>query len=211
MRGLEASGICTADDAYYVIFDNRPDIARITKGTGLMGPGNHWLHDMGADVGHEDICYDERSGHFYVLIEAMKDKDGKWASVVDEYDGDFKRIERRFVDFKLESENKGFEGIAYVYRRKTQGTQRTKRDSWCCCARATLCRAGKAGRTPGGGRVHVFRKGKKRWKHVKQINLPPWLPFEDYSGIEVVGDYIAITSQASAMVWVARVIPAAKR
>ena len=38
-----------------------------------------------------------------------------------------------------------------------------------------------------------------------QINLPAWLPFEDYSGIEVRGEYVAITSQASAMVWVARV------
>ena len=28
---LEASGICASDDAYYVIFDNRPDIAGFPK------------------------------------------------------------------------------------------------------------------------------------------------------------------------------------
>ena len=55
-------------------------------------------------------------GHFYVVIEAMKDKHGQWASAVDEYDGDFNLVERRFVDFTIETENKGFEGIAYVYR-----------------------------------------------------------------------------------------------
>lgn len=203
---LEASGICTTDDAYYVIFDNRPDIARITKSTGLMGPGNGWLHECGADSGHEDICYDERTGHFYVLIEAMKDKHGEWASVVDEYDHDFNLLERRFVDFRLETENKGFEGIAYVYRRDANGDRGDEGFLVLLCE-GNLCRAGKAGRTPGGGRVHVFRKGKKRWKLAKQIDLPPWLPFEDYSGIEVLGEYIAITSQASAMAWVARVIP----
>ena len=142
----------------------------------------------------------------YVLIEAMKDKHGEWASVVDEYDGDFNLLERRFVDFKLETENKGFEGIAYVYRRDPNA-DRGEEGFLVLLCEGNLCRAGKAGRTPGGGRVHVFRKGKKRWKHAKQIDLPPWLPFEDYSGIEVLGDYIAITSQASAMAWVARVIP----
>jgi hypothetical protein len=202
---LEASGICTTPDAFYVIFDNRPDIARITKVPGLLAPGNTWLHDKGADVGHEDICYDERSGHFYVLIEAMKDKDGEWASVVDEYDGDFKRIERRFVDFKLESENKGFEGIAYAYGERTRYEARNNAGYLVLLCEGNNCLGGKKGRTPGGGRAHVFQRGKKHWKHVEEIKLPAWLPFEDYSGIEVEGEYIAITSQASAMVWVARI------
>ena len=44
---LEASGICTGPDAYYVNFDNRPEVARISKATGLMGPGNGWLGERG--------------------------------------------------------------------------------------------------------------------------------------------------------------------
>jgi hypothetical protein len=198
---LEASGICTTPDAFYVIFDNRPDIARITKSPGLLAPGNAWLPGKGADAGHEDICYDERAGHFYVLIEAMKDKHGEWTPVVDEYDGEFNLIERRFVDFKLATENKGFEGIAYIYRNDGKGEE----GYIALLCEGNFCKGGKEGRTPGGGRVHVFRRGPKRWKHVKQVDLPPWLPFEDYSGIEVLDDYVAVTSQASAMVWVARV------
>ena len=65
-----------------------------------------------ANPGYEDICYDEHGGHFYVVIEALQDKHGQWASAVDEYDGEFNLVERRFVDFAIPSENKGFEGIA---------------------------------------------------------------------------------------------------
>jgi hypothetical protein len=195
---LEASGVCSTPEAFYVIFDNRPDIARIANAPGLVHPGNRWLEEKGADAGHEDICYDERKGHFYVLIEAMQDKHGRWVSVVDEYDREFNLLDRRFVDFELESENKGFEGIACVYRG----------DEFylLLLCEGNECKAGKQGRTPGGGRLHVFRKGKKRWKNVREIRLPAWLPFEDYSGIEVIEDYIAISSQASAMVWITRVL-----
>jgi hypothetical protein len=198
---LEASGICTGPDAYYVNFDNRPEVACISKATGLLGPGNRWVSGTGANPGYEDICYDEHGGHFYLVIEAMKDQHGQWASAVDEYDGEFHLVERRFVDFAIASENKGFEGIAYAY-----GEQARAAGGYILLmCEGNLCKAGKAGHTPGGGRVHVFRRGKKRWKHVTQINLPAWLPFEDYSGIEVRGGFVAITSQASAMVWVARV------
>jgi hypothetical protein len=198
---LEASGICTGPDGYYVNFDNRPEVARISTATGLLGPGNGWLGDKGANPGYEDICYDEHGGHFYLVIEAMKDTNGAWASAVDEYDGAFNLVERRFVDFAIASENKGFEGIAYAY-----GEQARAAGGYVVLmCEGNLCKAGKAGHTPGGGRVHVFRRGKKRWKHVTPIDLPAWLPFEDYSGIEVRGEFVAITSQASAMLWVARV------
>jgi hypothetical protein len=198
---LEASGICTGPDAYYVNFDNRPEVARISKATGLLGRGNGWLGGKSACPGYEDICYDAHGGHFYLVIEAMKDKQGQWASAVDEYDADFNLVERRFVDFAIPSENKGFEGIAYASGERA----RAAGGYVLLMCEGNLCKAGEAGHTPGGGRIQVFRRGKKRWKHVTQINLPTWLPFEDYSGIEVRGGWVAITSQASAMVWVARV------
>jgi hypothetical protein len=42
---------------------------------------------------------------------------------------------------------------------------------------------------------------------VAEISLPKWLPFEDYAAIKVHGEYVAVASQASAMVWIARVRP----
>jgi hypothetical protein len=197
---LEASGVCATEDAFYVIFDNRPEIARIGRGADGMRESS-WLGARGADEGHEDICWDERTGHFYVLIEALAGKDGEWAAVVDEYDAQFNRVERRWVDFPLEHENKGFEGIAYVYPRGQEGHA----GYLLLLCEGNFCRGGKKGRTPGGGRVHVFRKGKKRWKHVTEIKLPAWLPFEDYAAVKVQGEYVAVASQASAMVWVTRV------
>lgn len=182
-------------------FDNRPEVACISKATGLLGPGNRWLSGKGANPGYDDICYDEHGGHFYLVIEAMKDQRGQRASAVDEYDGEFNLVERRFGDFAIASKSKGFEGIAYAY-----GEQARAAGGYILLmCEGNLCKAGKAGHTPGEGRVHVFRRGKKRWKHVTQINLSAWLPFEDYSGMEVRGGFVAITSQASAMVWVARV------
>ena len=61
-----------------------PQVARIGKATGLRGPGNRWLGGKTGSPGYEDICYDEHGGHFYLVIEAMKDKHGEWASAVDE-------------------------------------------------------------------------------------------------------------------------------
>ena len=45
---------------------------------------------------------------------------------------------------------------------------------------------------PGGGWVH---------RHIK---LPRALKFEDYSGISLVGDRLAVVSQASSALWVGR-------
>jgi hypothetical protein len=154
---LEASGICTGPDAYYVNFDNRPEVACISKATGLLGPGNRWVSGTGANPGYEDICYDEHGGHFYLVIEAMKDQHGQWASAVDEYDGEFNLVERRFVDFAIASENKGFEGIAYAY-----GEQARAAGGYVLLmCEGNLCKAGKAGHTPGEGAI--VRRG--RWKH----------------------------------------------
>ena len=54
------------------------------------------------------------------------------------------------------------------------------------------CKGGAEGRVPGGGRIHVFRRGRRNWDRVGKIRLPETVLFEDYSGIAVTGDRIAV-------------------
>ena len=42
------------------------------------------------------------------------------------------------------------------------------------------------------------------WVHTGTIRLPGTLAFEDYSGIALVGDRLAVVSQASSALWVGR-------
>lgn len=196
---LEGSGVCTAGDAFYVIFDNTPDVARIGGLQPAGHPGNRWIANPHGSEGYEDIAYDPEEQHFYVLVEAFEHKKGRFFPVVDEYDAEFTFLERRTVDFEIEDENKGFESAAYA-RRKGEGFL-------LLMCEGNYCRGGKRGRTPGGGRIQLFRKDKKRWKHVETLKLPAWVPFADYSGIEVLKDWVVVLSQENAAVWAAQFTP----
>jgi hypothetical protein len=70
------------------------------------------------------------------------------------------------------------------------------------------CRGGAEGRVPGGGRVHVFRRGHRQWERVGKIRLPETVRFEDYSGLAVAGERIAVISQKSSALWVGKLAPA---
>jgi hypothetical protein len=69
------------------------------------------------------------------------------------------------------------------------------------------CRGGDEGRIPGGGRVHVFRRGDRHWERVGKIRLPETVLFEDYSGIALAGDRIAVISQESSALWIGNLAP----
>jgi hypothetical protein len=196
---LEGSGVCTAGDAFYVIFDNTPDVGRIGGLPPASHPGNRWIANPHGSEGYEDLAFDPEERHFYVLVEALEQKNGRFYPVVDEYDANFTFLERRTVDFEIESENKGFESAAFA--------QRDGEGYLLLMCEGNFCLGGKRGRTPGGGRIQVFRKGKKRWKHVATLKLPEWVPFADYSGMEVLGDWVVVLSQEISAVWAARFTP----
>jgi hypothetical protein len=69
------------------------------------------------------------------------------------------------------------------------------------------CKGGAEGRIPGGGRIHVFQRGLHNWNRVGRIRLPETVLFEDYSGIAVTGDRIAVVSQASSALWLGNLAP----
>jgi hypothetical protein len=189
----EASGVLVKDGHYFVVFDDRTEIARLSDD--LRPNETNGLFGMAHAVrGYEGITYNSAKQRYYLLVEARKDSKGSYQAVIVEYDDEFQYLKERPIDFTFESGNKGFEAVAYV--------QREGKDYLLALCEGNLCKCGKKGRTPGGGRVQVFEKKRKRWRHLRAIALPPSLPFVDYSGMSTDRDRVAIVSQENSMLWV---------
>ncbi len=197
---LEASGVLAKDGLCYVIFDNLPHIACITPVLSAA-PGMNSLieQQQGHRDGFEDIAYDRESGRFYILIESLPRGRHHYMAKVQEYDADFRYLCGAWLDFPLDRPNKGLEGLACVRRQGRSYLLGLCEGNWC--------EGGARGRTPGGGRVHVFSRGRRHWERVGTIRLPETLLFEDYSGIAVDGDRIAVVSQVSSALWTGRLAP----
>jgi hypothetical protein len=197
---LEASGVLAKDGLFYVIFDNLPHIARIGPELSPEASANYLIkQDRGHRSGFEDIAYDAWNGRFYVLIESLPRGRGKFMAMVQEYDASFGYLGHVWLDFPLDRPNKGLEGLTCVHR---EG--QTYLLGLC---EGNRCRGGAKGRVPGGGRVHVFRHGHRQWERVGKIRLPGTVLFEDYSGIAVAGDRMAVISQASSALWLGNLAP----
>jgi hypothetical protein len=195
---LEASGVIAAAGRFYVIFDNvravaviDEDLDRVDRNTMVpTGP-----HDRQA---YEDIARDPVSGHLYLLIEAAR-RDGDQLARVEEYDRELRFLSAGWLEFPLPEPNKGIEGLDCVHR---DGV--TYLLGLCEGNRAE---GGAAGRRPGGGRVEVFRRGRRNWKHHATVRLPESLWFTDYSSISIVGDRVAVVSQESSALWLGTLLP----
>jgi hypothetical protein len=191
----EASGVMVKDGHYFVAFDDRSEIARISsdlqrhRSNGLLGMMHH-------DFGYEGITYNTERRRYYLLVESRRQSRGCYKALIVEYDEDFKYRKERSLDFTFKSDNKGFEAVAYLRRRD--------KDYLLALCEGNLCRCGEKGRTPGGGRVQVFEKNKKCWQHSGSIALPASLPFVDYSGMSISDDRIAVVSQESSLLWIGR-------
>ena len=199
-RRLEASGVLAKDGLFYVIFDNLPHIACLGAELSAAAVANHVIEqDEGHQRGFEDIAYDSWNGRFYVLIESLPRGRAKFMAAVQEYDMNFGYAGTAWLDFPLDRPNKGLEGLTCVRR---QG--QTYLLGLC---EGNRCEGGAAGRVPGGGRIHVFQRGRHHWNRVGKIRLPETVLFVDYSGIAVNGDRIAVVSQVSSALWVGNLAP----
>jgi hypothetical protein len=189
----EASGVLAKDGCCFVVFDDRTEIGRFSNDlnpnneNGLVGVAH-------AEYGYEGIAYDAAKQRFYLLVEARKHSRGCYQALIVEYDDDFQYRKQRPVEFTFKSENKGFEAVAYV--------RRDGQDYLLALCEGNKCKCGSKGRKPGGGRVQVFMKKKKRWAHSATIALPTSLPFADYSGMSFDQGRVAIVSQVNSMLWV---------
>ena len=189
----EASGVLVKDGSFFVVFDNRTEIARLSDdlrpntSNGLFG----MAHAVG---GYEGITYNATKQRYYLLVEARKQMSGCYQALIVEYDHEFSYLKDRPVDFTFESSNKGFEAVAHVRRNNT--------DYLLALCEGNKCKCGEKGRKPGGGRVQVFEKKRKRWRHSSTIALPSTLPFVDYSGMSIDNGRVVIVSQVNSMLWV---------
>jgi hypothetical protein len=189
----EASGVLVKDRHYFVVFDNRTEIARVADD--LEPGGANGLFGMAHSLdGYEGITYNSAKQRFYLLVEAREQPGGCYQAVIVEYDDEFRYLKDRPVDFTFQSSNKGFEAVAYVRRNDT--------DHLLALCEGNKCKSGGKGRQPGGGRVQVFEKRKKQWVHLRTIALPATVPFVDYSGMSIDGGRVAIVSQVNSMLWV---------
>lgn len=192
---FEASGVVARDGWFYVIFDNSTNIGCIRDGLHAI-EGNRLIEQSREGItGYEDIAYDPVTNRFYLLIEVLPHF-GKLVAKVEEYDEQFRYIASGWLDFPLDHPNKGLEGLTCIHQ-----ADQTYLLGLC---EGNRCRGGAAGRKPGGGRVHIFRKEQDRWDHVGTMRLPKSLLFEDYSSLAVVDDRIAVVSQASSAAWIGK-------
>lgn len=197
---LEASGICTLGDDIFVVFDNMPAIARIGLSPLMGNKRTRWFHRENSEaVGYEDLTYDPKRRRFYTVIESAKFARGIYKPRIAEFDASLRHIQTKWVDFELDEANKGLEGIAFI---ESNGEPLV-----LCLCEGNKCKGGKAGRTPGGGRVHAFRQTKDAWEHVAKIKVPKSVQFVDYASMETFGNRIVFVSQESAAVWVGEIDP----
>lgn len=189
----EASGVLVKDGQYFVVFDDRTEIARIQAE--LQASDDNGLCGMShAVTGYEGIAYNTAKQRYYLLVEARKHSKGRYRAIIVEYDHNFEYLKERPLDFDFKSDNKGFEAVAYV--------RHGDEDCLLALCEGNKCQCGKKGRRPGGGRVQVFFKKRKRWEHAHTIALPASLPFADYSGMSINGSRVAVVSQMSSMLWI---------
>jgi len=191
---LEASGVCLKQGHFYVIFDNSPHIARLDTELTLGHPDNVLLQQRGESAGFEDVTYHEADRRFYIILEALIYDDHSYKPNIEEYDDNFRFISNRWVDFTLESENKGLEGLTYL--------KRNGEDYILGLCEGNKCKSGKKGRKPGGGRIQVFQKGDEQWDHKGTIKLPKAVEFEDYASLDVENNRLAVVSQSTSTLWI---------
>jgi hypothetical protein len=198
---LEASGVIAKGGDFYVVFDNITRVARIDPNLSPTSPRHGWFGRRRGRDGYEDIAHSRHLKRFYLLIEAEKHVDGTFKAVIDECDekGEFKG--RRWVDFPFRKRNTGFEGLSAIRWKRA--------DYLLALCEGNRCKAGRQGRSGGGGRIQVLARKGQMWVPVARIKLPRTVDFEDYSAVALRGDRIAVISQMTSRLWIGKLRPGA--
>ena len=189
---LEASGVALIDGSTaFIAFDNLNQIARVDVSLKRSTRNGLWrAPSLGA--GFEDIATNRARGSTFGLIEAVEDFDGVLRGFVAEYDDDGHLEQCTRLPGQFRKVNKGFEGLAHVRHRGREHLY-------------ALREANAPTSNGWRGRIDVFvRNGNHGWKASHRISLPDDASFKDYSALACRDHRIAIVSQESARLWVAR-------
>lgn len=189
---LEASGVALIDaNTALVVFDNLNQVARIDLS--LEGPDRNRLFaapSLGS--GFEDIAVDVTDGRAFGLVESVEDFDGTLRGYVAEYDRDWRFLRCLRLPGRFRKANKGFEGLSYL----RQGGREYL---------YALCEANFGKSTKARGRIDAFvRAADGTWRLSHQIPLTRRAQFDDYAALSCRDHRVAIVSQESRRLWVAR-------
>ena len=194
---FEASDVVYKDGFLYVVFDNLYQVARIRVDLDPKKKGNKFFGESrDGDSGYEGITFNRKSNRFYALVECAEYPDLSYRAQVHEYDCNFeRRTGGWWLDFKFgENSNKGFEGLAWL--------ERDGKEYLIALCEGNSCAGGEQGRTPGNGRIQVFEKSDRYWEHVSVLAIPSGVRFVDYSGLELSGNRVLVTSQECSSLWI---------
>src|SRR6516165_1097684 len=87
----EASGVLVKDQHYFVVFDDRSEIARFSDD--LHFNSTNGLFGMAHSVnGYEGITYNAVKQRFYLLVESRKQASGYYQAMIVEYDDEFRYL-----------------------------------------------------------------------------------------------------------------------
>lgn len=195
---LPVSGICLVEDACYVIFRDRRDVARCRVQPPHPSRTLRWFRQAPCHFppGYAGLTFDPNQTRFYALADAVPAGDDTCWPCVDTYDDSLRFVERRPVDFHCKGDQTGLVSVGL--------TTHTGQALMFALCGGYKCKRGKAGRKPGGGRIHVFRPGTSRWEHVCRINLPKSVPFAGFSSLALLEDRLLVVAQGSPEVWIGR-------
>lgn len=196
---LEASGVTLAEHSeggaqWSVVFDNFTAIGALPVAEDRISGVGTLTVESEDDVGYEGVTFDTLTGEYFTVVEGVERKK-RVEPEIHVYDRDWKLLREEQVDFELDDVNKGMEGLAHVYH---EG----ERYLLMLCESNDCSSKGKRGE----GRIHAFVLDDDEWQHADTIKLPEELEFSDYSGLDVRGDRIVVTSQEESALWIGRLV-----
>jgi len=197
-KRYEASGVCEKDGYLHIVFDDDPHLLRIRADLSHAGEEPVLLDLKGTGSGYEDITYHSSAGCWYCLIEAAETKSGVSMPRVDAFDESFAFVRSYWLDFPIRAGNKGFEGLATLHA--------SGNEYLLGLCEGNKCKGGKAGKTPGKGRIQVFKRDGETWVHTGTLKLPEAVRFGDYSSLDCRDGLLTVISQASSAMWIGRLL-----
>lgn len=192
----EASGVHYRDGHLYVVFDDAPRVVRLRPDWDAAGEAPVVIEAASRAGGYEDVTYQAEEKRWYCLVEACDNGAGEFRPVVDEFDESFEFLASHWLDFPVKRENKGIEGLSTL--------RLLGEDYLLGLCEGNACKSGSAGREPGQGRIHAFRRGSSDWERVATIKLPRTVQFADYASLDVRNGSMTVVSQVSSSLWVGR-------
>ena len=195
------SGIALGPEARLAVaFDNSAALARV-DGPGLEAGRllGTWREEA---ANYEGLSWDVEEGIVYAVVEMAAQGTGAWAPEIHRLDAATgARKERWPAGEPRDVEPKtGFEGLAHL------------RHGGALYLLA-LCEANGCGLAKGaelgtGGLIQVLRRDEEaeRWVWAGEVELPAAARFNDYSGLDLRGDRLAVVSQEEAGLWVGKLV-----